>query len=338
MTAIAIDTIGETEIELARLAAIVASSNDAIVSKDLNGIVQSWNAAAERIFGYTPDEMIGRHITTIIPTELQSEEAEIISRIRRGERVEHFDTVRLRKDGRRIDVSITVSPLRNGRGEIVGASKIARDITERKRNEELQKVLVNELNHRTKNLLATVQAIAVQTFSTIPEASEQLSLFRTRIGALTLSQDLLTRNRWSGAPLGSVVEAVLEPFMSTPRQIEIAPGPQLRLSLRQTNAVAMAIHELATNAAKYGALSTVGGKVAVSWQLQNGHIELRWEESGGPLVTPPTRRGFGTKMIQQALQHELHATVSLEFPPDGLRFVSRFDIAQEASVPREFAG
>src|SRR5690606_22266113 len=123
----------ETEIELARLAAIVASSNDAIVSKDLNGIVNSWNVAAEQIFGYTAEEMIGRSITTIIPDELRSEEDDILRKVRNGEPVEHFDTVRLTRDGRRISVSVTVSPLRNRRGDIVGASKIARDITERRR-------------------------------------------------------------------------------------------------------------------------------------------------------------------------------------------------------------
>ncbi|WMT90712.1 PAS domain S-box protein [Pelagibacterium sp. H642] len=317
----------ETEIELARLAAIVASSNDAIVSKNLNGIINSWNAAAERIFGYKAEEIIGRSITTIIPQELQSEEVEIIGKIRRGERVEHFDTVRVRKDGRRIHVSITVSPLRNSRGEIVGASKIARDITERKREEELKEVLVNELNHRTKNLLATVQAIASQTFDALPNADNQLTLFRQRIGALIVSQDLLTRNGWRGAPLNTMLEAVLGPFRGDAARIEMAQGPQLELTLRQTNALAMALHELATNAAKYGALSGTGGSVRVSWAVMGDQVELRWEENGGPAVTIPKREGFGTHMIRNALRHELNADVVLDYASHGLRFAARFPLA-----------
>ena len=109
------------------------SSDDAIISKSLEGIIQSWNAGAERIFGYTADEIIGRHITTIIPAELQDEERTIIDRIRSGERIEHFDTIRLGKNGRRIAVSLTVSPIRDSRGTIIGASKIARNITDRQR-------------------------------------------------------------------------------------------------------------------------------------------------------------------------------------------------------------
>lgn len=332
MTAFAADTSIETDIELARLAAIVASSNDAIVSKDLSGTINSWNAAAEQIFGYAAAEIIGRPITAIIPPELHYEETGIIAKIRRGEQVEHFDTIRVRKDGGRIHVSISVSPLRNGRGEIVGASKIARDITERKRTEELQQVLVNELNHRTKNLLATVQAIAVQTFSHVPETEQQLELFRQRVRALTVSQDLLTKNGWSGAPLGSMLGAVLGPFMGEPSQIDIQDGPALHLTLRQTNSLAMAIHELATNAAKYGSLSTPEGTVVVSWRAVDGEVELSWQERGGPDVFPPSRIGFGTHMIRNALQHELNASVVLDYEPEGLVFRARFAVDESAAA------
>jgi PAS domain S-box-containing protein len=124
----------------ARLAAIIESSDDAIISKDLNGTILSWNAGAERLFGYTPGEAVGRSITLIIPPDRLDEERDILERIRRGQRIEHFETVRARKDGRLIDISLTVSPIRNGEGRVVGASKIARDITERKRAEgELRK-------------------------------------------------------------------------------------------------------------------------------------------------------------------------------------------------------
>jgi len=145
-----------------RLASIVESSDDAIVSKDLNGIITSWNGGAERLFGYRAEEVIGRPITILIPEDRIDEEPEIIGRVRRGERVDHYDTVRRRKDGSLVDISLTVSPLKDANGRIVGASKIARDITERKRAQEQQGLLVKEMKHRIKNSLATVQAIATQ--------------------------------------------------------------------------------------------------------------------------------------------------------------------------------
>src|SRR5262249_38834020 len=142
---------------------IVASSDDAIISKRLDGTITSWNAGATRIFGYEAEEIIGRPITTIIPPELLSEEKEIIARLRRGERIGHYETVRVAKDGHRIDISLTVSPLRDRLGNVIGASKVARDISERKQAEKLQRLLVDELNHRVKNTLATIQAIASQS-------------------------------------------------------------------------------------------------------------------------------------------------------------------------------
>src|SRR3984885_6064439 len=147
------------------LAAIVESSDDAIISKDLNGIIQTWNRGAERVFGYTADEVIGKPVTILMPADRLDEEPGILARIRRGERIDHYETVRQRKDGSLIDISLTVSPMRNGSGEIVAASKIARDISEQKRAESQRALLTAELNHRVKNTLATVISIARQSFA-----------------------------------------------------------------------------------------------------------------------------------------------------------------------------
>ena len=141
------------------------SSDDAIISKGLDGIITSWNRGAERLFGYTAEEVIGKPVTILIPEDRMNEEPEILERIRRGERIDHYDTVRRRKDGSLIDISLTISPLKDADGRIIGASKIARDITERKRAQEQQKLLVNEMQHRIKNSLATIQAIATQTLN-----------------------------------------------------------------------------------------------------------------------------------------------------------------------------
>src|ERR1700676_1803165 len=145
------------ELESALLAAIVTSSDDAIVSKTLEGQVTSWNDSAADIFGYDATEMIGQSIKRIIPPHLHAEEKQILARLARGEHIRHYETKRVTKDGRSVDVSLTVSPVRDKFGTIVGASKVARDITERKHAEELQRLLLDELNHRVKNTLATIQ-------------------------------------------------------------------------------------------------------------------------------------------------------------------------------------
>ena len=137
-----------------RLASIVELSDDAIVAKNLHGIIQSWNSGATRLFGYLPEEVVGRSITISIPEDRLREEADIISRVSRGERVLPYDTIRKRRDGSLVDVSITVSPIRDAGGQVVGASKIARDISERKRAENQQKLFLRESHHRTKNLFA----------------------------------------------------------------------------------------------------------------------------------------------------------------------------------------
>ena len=170
---------------------------------------------------------------------------------------------------------------------IVGASKIARDITERRRAERLQQTLVHELNHRVKNILATVQAIARQTFRSGPLDSRARETFEARLHALSRAHDLLTRENWDGAEMAAVVAQVLAPYQRQRFEIE---GPQLRLPPRVALALTLALHELATNAAKYGALSVPSGRVAITWAVRPGdppHLALRWQEHGGPLVSPP---------------------------------------------------
>src|SRR3984885_10193859 len=141
------------------LGSIVESSDDAVVSKNLDGIIASWNTGAERVFGYTAAEAIGRPITIVIPDDRQNEEVEILSRIRRGERIDHFETIRRRKDGTLFPISLTVSPVKNAEGRIIGASKIARDVSEQRQSREQIATLAREVEHRGKNLLASVQAI-----------------------------------------------------------------------------------------------------------------------------------------------------------------------------------
>src|SRR6185295_7282221 len=167
------------------------------------GIIKSWNKGAERIFGYLAEEIIGRSIKTLIPPEYHSEEDTIIERIRRGQRVEHYETVRQRKHGSRIDVSLTISPIKDALGRVVGASKIARDVTDRKKSEAQIAALAREAEHRTKNVLATVQAAVRLTRA--DSAEEFRRAVEGRIGALANVHTLFVESRWAGAALRNIV-------------------------------------------------------------------------------------------------------------------------------------
>lgn len=307
------------EIELARLAAIVSSSEDAIVSKTLQGFVTSWNIGAERIFGYRADEMLGRHISTIIPPELHAEEERIIEQLGRGERIEHYETTRIAKDGRRIAISLTVSPIRDGQGRVVGASKVARDVSERKRAEELQHLLVDELNHRIKNTLATVQAIASQTLRRAKNPEEFVSSFNGRIQALARAHALLTGASFQGADIRELVRDQLLLGRDADPRITWS-GPAITLEGQVALHLALVLHELGTNARKHGALSSPNGQVAVRWEIRSTggpRIALDWRESGGPRVAPPSSRGFGSMLIEQSLQTH-GGIVSTSYAESGL--------------------
>ena len=284
-----------------RIAAIVESSDDAIISKDLNGTIATWNRGAERIFGYVAEEVIGKPITILIPPDRHQEETEIIEHIRRGERVEHYETVRMRKDGSRVDISLTVSPVRNSAGKIIGASKIARDITERKRSEKQIASLAREAEHRAKNMLATVQATIRLTEADTPK--ELKHAIEGRIQALANVHALFVQSRWTGAELGSLVTQELAPYCQDGKSRARIEGPSLLLEPNTAQTMAVTLHELATNAAKYGALSVPNGKIQVEWsRVADGRIVLRWTETDGPAVKPPTRQGFGTRVIESMIQ------------------------------------
>jgi len=292
------------ELQAARLAAIVASSDDAIVSKTLEGVIISWNAGAEKIFGYSAEEMIGQHITRIIPAELQYEEEEILARIRCGQHIDHFETVRLGKDGRRIDVSVTISPMRDKSGRLIGASKVGRDITERKHFERLQQLLIGELNHRVKNTLATVQSIANQTVHRAKNPKDFATSFGGRLQALARTHTLLTQSTWQGAELSAIILDQL-PLSEVEDERISCSGPLVMLNAQAALHLSLVLHELATNAMKYGALSDPRGKLSIRWMVRTEdgrNLVLQWQERGGPVVAVPQSRGFGTTLIEKSLE------------------------------------
>ena len=304
------------DVDRQRLASIVDSSDDAIVSKDLNGTITSWNRGAERLFGYMAEEVIGKPVTILMPEDRLDEEPVILERIFRGQRVDQYDTIRRRKDGSLIDVSLTVSPLRGIEGKIIGASKIARNITERKRAQQQQQLLVNEMKHRIKNTLATIQAIAYQTLN---QHTKERDALVARLHALSGAHDLLTSETWERAPLLDIVTRTLEPFQDGNKCITIDGAADIWLDSSKSVAVAMVLHELATNAVKYGALSNGAGRVSIAWErhLQADQVRLVWQESGGPAVTLPEHRGFGSQLIERAFADQL-GNCELVFNPQGL--------------------
>jgi PAS domain S-box-containing protein len=311
--------ISQAEVESGHMAAIVSSSLDAIISKSLNGIVQTWNAAATEIFGYEASEMIGQPITRLIPPERVHEEEDILGRLRRGERIDHFETVRIGKGGRRIDISLTISPIRDRSGRIIGASKIARDIGDRKRAEEVQRRLIKELNHRVKNTLATVQSLANQTARLARSPTEFAASFSERIQALAQTHDLLTQHSWRGADLMTILrERVLSSEIEEGR-VRLS-GPDVSLDPQTALHMALVLHELTANARRYGSLSVPGGTLSVRWTIDGGdgsNLRLRWEERGGPAVAAPTSRGLGTSLITRSLAaHD--GEVSLSYEPAGV--------------------
>lgn len=431
--------------------ALVESSDDAIIAKDADGIVISWNPAAERLFGYSRDEMIGQSIRVLLPPGLSAEEDHILARIRAGDRISQMPTRRLHKDGRVIDVSVTVSPVRDGQGRIVGASAIIRDlgpmqeqqrrlaesearlrmladniaqfawiadangdviwfnqrwldytgvsvdrlsaqerqhevlpdeyrevvrarfraavarnepwedifplrgqhgelrwflsraqpfrdehgdgqwwfgtntdITEQREQAEQIRLLLLEVNHRSKNLLSTIQALARRSDRNEPGFMER---FESRVQSLAVNQDILVRREWREVPLRELVEGQLLFAAGSAGQISLS-GPAVALRPRAAEVVGMALHELATNALKYGALSVAGGTVEIGWDRMEGGFWLRWQEGGGPEVTPPVRSGFGTRLIRDVPRHNLAARITLDYPPEGLVWTMECDQAE----------
>jgi PAS domain S-box-containing protein len=498
-----------SEEDTQRLAAIVENSDDAIISKQLDGTITSWNGAAERLFGYTADEIVGRSVLLLIPEDRHGEETDIVERLRRGERIAHFETVRRHKSGALFDISLTISPIKRRDGTIVGASKIARDITRRKlaeetlrrqaerleilnrvsriisqdldldrivqsvtdeatalsgaqfgaffynvvgaqgetyllyalsgapraafdkigmprntaifattfsgegivrsadirqdprygRNaphqgmplghlpvvsylaapvvsssgavigglffghaepdrfapetealitaiagqaavaidnarlhsaaqaeiaqrkeaEDAKELLLHEVKHRVKNTLATIQALATQTLKQTPP--DEKRAFISRLHSLSGAHDLLTASDWQAIGITALVGQSLSPFSGEGVARVTLGGPEVPLSANKALLLTMVLHELGTNAVKYGALSVEYGHVDVVWRrlatTERPTLRLEWRERGGPVVTPPTHRGFGSRMIAAAL-HGSDGDVTLDYRPEGL--------------------
>ena len=294
------------------LAAIVDSSDDAIYSTDLDGAITSWNQGAERLFGFTADEAVGRPIIMLHPLDHQDQEATILEAVKRGERIDHYETIRQRKDGSSVEISVTVSPIRTREGDIIGASKIARDISDRK---ESQQLLVRELQHRTQNLFAVFQAIAMRAVDESKTAAEIRYVLNDRLRALAEAYRVIAQRE--SASLAAIIERKFGGFS---KQVNVS-GCDIVINPSAAQQFALIIHELATNALKYGALSAPAGRVSIEGKTErlngSGSFTFIWRETGGPPVTTPSRRGFGSVILLDSAKH-FGQSVALDYSPLGV--------------------
>jgi PAS domain S-box-containing protein len=306
-----------------RLRTIFSTALDGIMVIDAEGNIQSINPAAEQMFGCTSEEAAGQSITMFMPEPYRLRHRLHLAASINGTapRFQQVEVEGLRWDGSAFPAELSVAPWQaDGKRYFTG---IIRDVTHRKRREEKINVLLREVNHRSKNMLGLVQAIASQTAA--KEPVEFVREFSERIRALAASQDLLVKSQWHGISIEELVKSQLAHFRDLlGGRIELK-GPPLRITAPAAQSIGMAVHELATNAGKYGALSNGTGRISIGWGLNDCRsgplcFSLRWTESGGPLVSAPTRRGFGTIVVETMPRMELDADAVLHYAPEGLRW------------------
>jgi len=313
-----------------RLRLLIEGVHDyAILMLDPEGRIASWNAGAERLKGWREEEILGSPAGVLHrPEEAARGKPEEELRIAREAGRFEGEGWRVRKDGTAFLAHIALRPLYSPEGQLRGYTEVSRDITERKRAEEHQRLLMAELDHRVRNTLAAVQSMARQTLG----EGERVDAFLGRLAAFAQTHTLLAQGRWRGAGLRRLVGAALEAYDGRVHLF----GPDVLLQPRTTQALGMVLHELATNAAKYGAWSMPEGRVAVCWRVRTGYprrLVLTWAEEGGPAAKPPCRRGFGTRLVEWSLAHELDGSAEFDFRPEGLRCA--IELPLTGAIPAE---
>lgn len=308
------------------LTAVVENSDEAIISKTLDGVITTWNRGAEHLFGYTAAEAVGKPIILVIPEDRHDEEGNILSRLRAGERIDHFETVRRRKNGELIEVSLTVSPVRNEMGEILGASKIARDISTQKRAAAQQSILLREMHHRIKNLFTLAGALISISAKSSTNTADLVTDLSARMQALARAHSLTLPDLSGAVPaetattFATLLKAILAPHDHQYGSRISIGGTDAPLSNNALTSVALLLHEMATNAVKYGALSVTQGVLGVHCETTGDVFRMTWSERGAPLGESERSEGFGSTLERAALQG-IEGTLSREWLADGLHIV-----------------
>ena len=305
--------------DVTRMAMVFTNAKEAA-----NPIVYA-NKAFLDLTGWSRDEVLGESFNSLMARGASPEALKEIEKAVAGNHNDDLEICYRRKDGSQFWASVSVSPVKEEDGKIVQHFASFIDLTSHKKEQATCKLLIDELNHRVKNTLATVQSIVRQGLRT---ASDDPAAIResieSRIFALSRSHDILSRENWQDAGLHDLIDAALEPFAATDGRAERlkVEGVNLRLPPKATLALGIAFHELATNAFKYGALSSDAGTVSVSWGIvspsSGERLILHWSEKDGPEVTPPTRKGFGSQVMERGLGYELDGEVHMDYPPTGV--------------------
>lgn len=297
---------------------IFEQARDIIFTADLDQRITACNPAAAQAIGLPADQIIGRSIGEFTPAEeFEKTTAMLRQKLHEGGMTRYEVSV-CTADGRIRQWDINSALTIDLDGHPIGLHAVARDVTEQRAFDERQQLLINELNHRVKNTLALVHGLALQSFKQGRTVAEGQEVFQARLGMLAAGHDLLTREKWEGATVAALVADATAPYADPPGRI-LASGDAVRLTPQAAISLGLAVHELGTNAAKYGALSRPEGRVTISWHIApDSGFTFLWQEAGGPAVSPPTRQGFGLRMIERALASDLNGKISIDFPPDGI--------------------
>jgi PAS domain S-box-containing protein len=313
----------------ADLAALVHSSPDAIISCTRDGIIRSWNHGAERIFGFAAAEVIGQTIgrfapQTVPPPGMPTAQERLLA----GETIRR-EVNRQHRDGTQIQIAWTAAPTRAADGTIVGILLIGRDISERRREEQARELANRELRHRIKNIFAVVTSLISLSARREPEAKGFADRLNKRLTALGTAQEYIRPlEADSGAQtLQGLLQKLMLPYRSETQERVQVTGDDCPIGLSSATALAMVVHELATNALKYGSLSASHGQVRITTTTCSPELLLSWTESGGPVVQPSTRKGFGTEMIERNVSAQLGGTVAMSWTETGL--------AVELRIPKQ---
>jgi PAS domain S-box-containing protein len=312
----------------------------AVYTTDANGRINFFNKACIDLAGRTPqigDEWcVTWRLYTADGAPLPHDQCPMAVALKEDRVVRGAEAMAERPDGTLVPFVPYPTPLHDSNGKLVGAINMLVDISERKQAENRQKTLIDELNHRVKNTLATVQSLAMQTARHSDSLQDFATRYEKRLLGLARTHDLLTKRHWEDAPLEYLVREVVGPMSSGSDQRMKIQGPPMTLNPRAALSLTMALNELATNAAKYGAFSSDEGRLSLSWQVRESEnrtmMDLRWQELGGPPVEAPTRRGFGTRLIERCIERDLGGELDLVFEPRGLSCRMTFPIGGAAGV------
>ncbi|MBO9622474.1 MAG: PAS domain S-box protein [Sphingomonas sp.] len=304
-----------------RYRSIFEQANDFLITTTVDQVITSVNPAVLAALGYSEEELVGHHVREFMDADqYEISRAALQQKLVEGGTTRTTLCVRAR-DGRELmwEISSWLSMDEHGRPQALHA--IGRDMTEAKRSEAHLRLLIDELNHRVKNMLAIVQGIAQQSFKGEVDPAAARRAFEGRLAALSNAHNLLTREHWGAVSMTQIIEDAVAPHGGDSGRFQLE-GPDLSIQPKTAISLALAIHELATNAVKHGALSRPEGRVRIHWTRSGAdgasRLSLAWEEHGGPEVEAPSRRGFGTRMIERGLAAELAGTVKIDFRREGL--------------------